>query len=52
MQTLQKITQRKHLQHLITAHWTCSQQQLLVLGMKMEIIYIHPSILQVWSLFF
>ena len=28
------------------------QQQLLVLGMKMEIIYIHSSILQVCSLFF
>ena len=24
MQTPQKIIQRKHLQHLTTAHWTCS----------------------------
>ena len=37
-----------YLQHLTTALWTCSTAPaLLVLGMKMEIIYIHSFIIQV-----
>ena len=52
MQAPKEITQNKYLQHLTTAHWSCSTAAAVGVGHETEIIYIHSLILQVCSLLF
>jgi hypothetical protein len=53
MQAPKEIIQNKYLQHLTTAHWTCSTAAAVGVGHEIYIyIHTHSLILQVCSLLF